>query len=725
MVNTMETLITKFNAIQDQFRLLREDPIELPQIVVVGIQSAGKSSVLEAIVQQSFLPRGTGIVTRCPLILQLIHCPVGDALRTTKGTTGVEEWGEFLHAGGRIFKMDEIRHEIEKETIKLAGVKKNISHDKITLKVFSPKVPNLTLVDLPGITKVPVEGQPQDIENQICDLVCSYIDNPLSIILAVVPANMDMAANEGLKLAKEADPDGTRTLAVVTKLDLMDQGTDAYDVLSGKVIPVKLGIIGVVNRSQQAIMDKKSIDDMLRDEREFLKKKYPSLIGCNGTPHLTKTLSELLLAHIKSCLPRVKARVQTEISTCENIIEACGANVEDKKKYLSRVLSDFCNEFSKVLEGGQPAFQSSKLLIGGAKICYLFDRLQKRFTAVQPCDLYCLERVTMMIRNASGPRPPFLVSEQVLEDLVKPLIADFREPSLSCVKAVMNELRNVFAEKFPRDAGLRFPLIKDKVGEILENTMNEYSKAALHMVNATIDIELAHITYGQFEDLVEKELHNIFAAESKEGAKSNTISTPPPPKKKLSGSNSAVSNFQFSSPPLFGTSFPTSAAEPLVSALPAVPAISFGESPSPVNLGIISNFALPFKRDPDFVVSLKKKLKVAEWEENEPIRSEKQLQEILKLNPNDEKHMIILGEMLNHYYKMVSNKVADSVAKTVMHFLVHEVKRYLHSELTEGMFPKSVMDTLFEEDREVEKRRQDSLDKLEVLKRVSRVLQSV
>lgn len=70
------------------------------------------------------------------------------------GTTALEEWGEFLHAGGRVFKMDEIRHEIEKETIKLAGVKKNISHDKITLKVFSPRVPNLTLVDLPGITKV-------------------------------------------------------------------------------------------------------------------------------------------------------------------------------------------------------------------------------------------------------------------------------------------------------------------------------------------------------------------------------------------------------------------------------------------------------------------------------------------------------------------------------------------------------------------------------------------
>lgn len=99
----------------------------------------------------------------------------------------------------------------------------------------------------------------------------------------------------------------------------------------------------------------------------------------------------------------------------------------------------------------------------------------------------------MMIRNASGPRPPFLVSEQVLEDLVKPLIADFREPSLSCVKAVMHELRNVFIEKFPREPGLRFPLIKEKVGEILEETMNEYSKAAFHMVRAGSDPDILRL----------------------------------------------------------------------------------------------------------------------------------------------------------------------------------------------------------------------------------------
>ena len=119
--------------------------------------------------------------------------------------------------------------------------------------------------------------QPEDIEKQIRDLILKYINNPNSIILAVSPANADMATSESLKFAREIDPDGRRTLAVITKviciflffccfflqnplqLDLMDAGTDAIDILCGRVIPVKLGIIGVINRSQQDIIDKKEI----------------------------------------------------------------------------------------------------------------------------------------------------------------------------------------------------------------------------------------------------------------------------------------------------------------------------------------------------------------------------------------------------------------------------------------------------------------------------------
>jgi dynamin 1-like protein len=142
------------------------------------------------------------------------------------GTLDVNEWGIFLHQKNRIYKdFDEIRREIESETNRMAGDNKGICSEPINLKIYSKSVVNLTLIDLPGITKVPVGDQPEDIESQIRQLVVKYIWNPNSIILAVVTANTDMATSESLKMSKDVDPDGRRTLAVVTKLDLMDAGT--------------------------------------------------------------------------------------------------------------------------------------------------------------------------------------------------------------------------------------------------------------------------------------------------------------------------------------------------------------------------------------------------------------------------------------------------------------------------------------------------------------------
>ena len=195
-----------------------------------------------------------------------------------KGTVDLEEWAQFLHTKNKIYTdSDDIRREIERETDRMAGENKGICPEPISLKYYSTKVLSLTMVDLPGMTKVPVGDQPEDIEKQITSLIYKFISNPNSIILAVSAANADIATSESIKTAKEVDPDGRRTLAVITKLDLMDAGTDAIDILCGRVIPVKLGIIGVINRSQQDIKDNKNIKDQIKDEASFLQRKYPTL----------------------------------------------------------------------------------------------------------------------------------------------------------------------------------------------------------------------------------------------------------------------------------------------------------------------------------------------------------------------------------------------------------------------------------------------------------------
>jgi GTP-binding protein EngB required for normal cell division len=153
----MEQLIPVVNRLQDVFGAIGQAAIDLPQITVVGSQSAGKSSVLENIVGRDFLPRGSGVVTRRPLILQLYS--------VTDETRSEEEWGEFLHLPGQKFHdFNEIRNEIQRETDRITGQNKGLSSKPINLKIYSPFVLNLTLVDLPGITKVPTGDQPEDVE---------------------------------------------------------------------------------------------------------------------------------------------------------------------------------------------------------------------------------------------------------------------------------------------------------------------------------------------------------------------------------------------------------------------------------------------------------------------------------------------------------------------------------------------------------------------------------
>lgn len=153
--------------------------------------------------------------------------------------------------------------------------------------------------------------QPSDIERQIRNLVTEYISKPnrwvegsrfplvadmfQSVVLAVSPANVDLANSDSLKLARSVDPQGRRTIGVLTKLDIMDAGTNALDVLTGRVYPLKLGFIGVVNRSQQDIISEKSMPDALDSESEFFKNHaaYRNIAHKNGTKYLARTLNQV------------------------------------------------------------------------------------------------------------------------------------------------------------------------------------------------------------------------------------------------------------------------------------------------------------------------------------------------------------------------------------------------------------------------------------------------
>lgn len=216
----------------------------------------------------------------------------------------------FLHQQGKqYFDFDEIRDEIEAETIRETGTGICVSERPIILKVYSRNVINLTLIDLPGITRVPVGDQPKDIEVIIRRMVLKFIRQPNCIIMAVTAANTDLANSDAIQMAREVDPDGLRTVGVITKLDLMDQGTDAYEILTNKLIPLRLGYVGVINRGQRDIETRKDMQKQWRDEDAFMRAHYASIADVNGTRYLREKLNGLLLLHIKTCLPNIITKV--------------------------------------------------------------------------------------------------------------------------------------------------------------------------------------------------------------------------------------------------------------------------------------------------------------------------------------------------------------------------------------------------------------------------------
>ena len=242
-------------------------------------------------------------MTRRPLILQLINrvppaIPqpngVNGDLKATDKASNVDEWGEFLHIPGqKFYDFNKIRQEIVKETDSKTGRNQGISPAPINLRIYSPNVLTLTLVDLPGLTKVPVGDQPRDIERQIREMVLKQIQKSNAIILAVTAANTDLANSDGLKLAREVDPEGQRTIGVLTKVDLMDEGTDDVDILAGRIIPLRLGYVPVVNRGQRDIENNKQISYALENEKTFFEthKAYKNKSSYCGTPYLARKLN--------------------------------------------------------------------------------------------------------------------------------------------------------------------------------------------------------------------------------------------------------------------------------------------------------------------------------------------------------------------------------------------------------------------------------------------------
>ncbi|XP_039651808.1 dynamin-2-like isoform X5 [Perca fluviatilis] len=489
----MEDLIPLINKLQDAFSSIGQScNLDLPQIAVVGGQSAGKSSVLENFVGRDFLPRGSGIVTRRPLILQLVNSKV--------------EYAEFLHCKGRKFvDFDEVRLEIEAETERITGSNKGISPIPINLRVYSPNVLNLTLIDLPGMTKVAVGDQPQDIEHQIRDMLMQFITKESCLILAVTPANTDLANSDALKISKEVDPQGLRTIGVITKLDLMDEGTDARDILENKLLPLRRGYIGVVNRSQKDIDGKKDIRAALAAERKFFLSHpgYRHIAERMGTPHLQKTLNQQLTNHIRDTLPGLRSKLQSQLLSLEKEVEEYKNFRPDdptrKTKALLQMVQQFGVDFEKCIEGSGDQVDTSNLS-GGAKINRIFhERFPFELVKMEFDEKELRKEISYAIKNIHGVRTGLFTPDLAFEAIVKKQIIKLKEPCLKCIDLVIQELINTVRQCTNKLGS--YPRLREETERIVTTYVRERDSKTKDQVLLLIDIELSYINTNH-EDFI-------------------------------------------------------------------------------------------------------------------------------------------------------------------------------------------------------------------------------
>ncbi|KAL0276315.1 UNVERIFIED_CONTAM: hypothetical protein PYX00_003908 [Menopon gallinae] len=659
----MDSLIPIINKLQNVFHLIGEqDALSLPQIVVVGDQSSGKSSVIENILGKSFLPKGVGIITRQPLILQLINASEDDKC-------GGEDFGVFQHKKNIIFKnFNDIRAEIESVTNNKVGRNKEISDEPICLSIYSKNVLNLTLIDLPGLTKIPVGNQPPDIEARIKRLVTKYISNPNSIILAVVTANTDMTTSESLKLAREFDQDGDRTIAVVTKLDIMDSGTDATDILTGKIIPVKLGIVGVVNRSQKDTMANKSISDSIRDEATFLQKRYPALASKHGTPYLTQRLNNILKIHIKKCLPELKLRVGNVKAQTLAMLDVFGDDLVDGSRALLHVISTFCTAYCAALDGTSRQIDTRKLS-GGARICYIFhETFGKTLDYIQPLTGLSKYDILTAMRNSTGTRCGLFVPEACFELLVKRQIVRLLEPSLKCVELIHDEMQQILQNLWSESCRemVRFPRLFEKIISVASDIITRRVSETNEMIENIIKIEMTYINTMHPEFRRSADISMLLYSDKRKKQSEKTeevISDTKPQKIKVPSPTPSTSISD-------RVDFPNN-----------VLSLGWFMSFLPVNY---------FSRLPGNIIPSSIQLKT----------SKNALQDINTLHPLNDRDKVeceVIERLVSQYFNITKKSIQDKVPKVIMHFMVNFVKENLQRELIEVLYKTEQDESLLQE----------------------------
>ncbi|XP_053505840.1 interferon-induced GTP-binding protein Mx1-like isoform X2 [Ictalurus furcatus] len=319
-----------------------EKDLALPAIAVIGDQSSGKSSVLEALSGVA-LPRGGDVVTRCPLELKMKKSRQKDFWHGKIKYKDIER---------DIADPADVERWIRKAQNEIAGTL-GMSDELISLEVTSTNAPDLTFIDLPGIVRVPVEGQPEDIGEQIKSLMKKFITKQDTIILVVVPCNVDITTTEALKMAQKIDLLGERTIGILTKPDLVDKGKEdeVVSVINNDIIFLTKGYTVVRCQGQQEVVDRISLYEAIEKEKHFFIEhphfRMPYKAGKATIPKLAENLTLELVLHIEKSLPQLKEQIQLMLAETQTELDRYNSGPPTDPEQWMEFLTDKITAFTQ------------------------------------------------------------------------------------------------------------------------------------------------------------------------------------------------------------------------------------------------------------------------------------------------------------------------------------------------------------------------------------------
>uniref|UniRef100_A0A8D1UY61 Interferon-induced GTP-binding protein Mx1 n=1 Tax=Sus scrofa TaxID=9823 RepID=A0A8D1UY61_PIG len=506
-----------------------EQDLALPAIAVIGDQSSGKSSVLEALSGVA-LPRGSGIVTRCPLVLKL-----------KKLVNEEDEWkGKVSYRDSEIELSDasQVEKEVSAAQIAIAGEGVGISHELISLEVSSPHVPDLTLIDLPGITRVAVGNQPYDIEYQIKSLIKKYICKQETINLVVVPCNVDIATTEALRMAQEVDPEGDRTIGekreeskkLVGSLSVEKHPWNAEGVswhtrrfasinprFPVHPPPSPLATTSLFSKSMSFFSVERFID-LLEEGRATI-------------PCLAERLTSELIMHICKTLPLLENQIKESHQKITEELQKYGSDIPEdesgKMFFLIDKIDAFNSDITALIQGEELVVEYE---------CRLFTKMRNEFckwSAVveknfkNGYDAIC-KQIQLFENQYRGRELPGFVNYKTFETIIKKQVSVLEEPAVDMLHTVTDLVRLAFTDVSETNFNEFFNLhrtAKSKIEDIkLEQEKEAETSIRLHFQMEQIVYCQDQVYRGALQKVREKE------AEEEKNRKSNQyfLSSPAP-----------------------------------------------------------------------------------------------------------------------------------------------------------------------------------------------------